>query len=245
MQFRKNSNPKIVNKAPEQNKPNISNVQYTQLKDTENQPSGSNLKRTFSSPNIANLNDPVFNNDKITFLNLKETNTKIPEKIPSKPDQKPSTNNLNQRLVPSSDPKPQVNRSNKPIPERNLQLLDPIYGDVEPGLSGIKNLGNTCFMNSILQCLNSTKPLVDFFLTGKYFQDINRTNQLGFRGEIADEFSLIVTGCWSGHCRAIAPRRFKWIIGQFNQQFISNEQQDAQEFLLFLLDGLHEDLNRV
>ncbi len=74
---------------------------------------------------------------------------------------------------------------------------------------------------------------------------MNRTNELGFRGEIADEFAVIVNASWSGHCKTIAPKRFKSILGQFNQQFISNEQQDAQELLLFLLDGLHEDLNRV
>ena len=41
------------------------------------------------------------------------------------------------------------------------------------------------------------------------------------------------------------PNLFLFTIGQFNEQFLSYEQQDAQELLLFLLDGLHEDLNRI
>ena len=118
-------------------------------------------------------------------------------------------------------------------------------GNAHPGLTGIRNLGNTCFMNSIIQCLASTEKLVKYFMSGGHRNDLNRSNELGFRGEIAAEFSVIVRAMWDGHCRIISPRRFKHTLGQFNQQFVSNDQQDAQELLLFLLDGLHEDLNRV
>lgn len=100
-------------------------------------------------------------------------------------------------------------------------------------------------MNSIIQCLASAERLVKFFTSDQHRNDLNRSNELGFRGEIADEFSVIVKAIWAGYCRIISPCRFKYIIGQFNKQFVSNEQQDSQEFLLFLLDGLHEDLNRV
>ena len=145
--------------------------------------------------------------------------------------------------------RPNINRNNKPMPDHvvrsRIEELQPVFGNAHPGLTGIKNLGNTCFMNSILQCLNSSQKLVDYFLSGQYKKDLNRTNDLGFRGEIADEFSVIVQAIWGGHCRIITPWRLRNIIGQFNQQFISNDQQDSQELLLFLLDGLHEDLNRV
>lgn len=33
-------------------------------------------------------------------------------------------------------------------------------------------------------------------------------------------------------------------VGQFAEQFSDHQQQDAQELLIFVLDGLHEDLNR-
>ena len=36
------------------------------------------------------------------------------------------------------------------------------------GLVGLTNLGNTCFMNSCLQCLSNTMPLTDYFLSGAF-----------------------------------------------------------------------------
>jgi len=208
----------------------------------DEKPPTSNLKRTISSPNIVKLDEETLNSPSdqdITNENSKDflkTNTTraLAEKPAAPKAWNLVANNLNTNTNPMM---PRVNRNNKPMPDHvvnsRIEELQPVYGNVPTGLTGIRNFGNTCFMN------------FNFFLKNQYKNDLNRSNDLGFRGEIADEFCVIVKAIWGGHCRIISPYRLRSIIAQFNQQFISNDQQDSQELLLFLLDGLHEDLNRV
>ena len=118
-------------------------------------------------------------------------------------------------------------------------------GPSDPGTCGLVNLGNTCFMNSSLQCLSSTPPLVEYFLSDKYKQELNTDNPLGMKGEIAEEYAELIKELWSGTHSAIAPRELKWKIERFAPQFAGYQQHDSQELLAFLLDGLHEDLNRI
>ncbi|XP_061689922.1 ubiquitin carboxyl-terminal hydrolase 4 [Syngnathoides biaculeatus] len=115
----------------------------------------------------------------------------------------------------------------------------------QPGLCGLSNLGNTCFMNSALQCLSNASPLTEYFLNDQYEAEINRGNPLGMRGEIAEAYADLVKQMWLSHSSSVAPRTFKTQVGRFAPQFSGYQQQDSQELLAFLLDGLHEDLNRV
>ena len=48
-----------------------------------------------------------------------------------------------------------------------------------------------------------------------------------------------------GDTASVSPSNFKWQLGKFAPQFQGYGQQDSQELLAFLLDGLHEDLNRI
>ncbi|KAM5153966.1 ubiquitin carboxyl-terminal hydrolase 4 isoform 2-T2 [Callospermophilus lateralis] len=122
---------------------------------------------------------------------------------------------------------------------------EPPSSHIQPGLCGLGNLGNTCFMNSALQCLSNTAPLTDYFLKNEYEAEINRDNPLGMKGEIAEAYAELIKQMWSGRDAHVAPRMFKTQVGRFAPQFSGYQQQDSQELLAFILDGLHEDLNRV
>uniref|UniRef100_A0A8C7H2Q0 Ubiquitin carboxyl-terminal hydrolase n=1 Tax=Oncorhynchus kisutch TaxID=8019 RepID=A0A8C7H2Q0_ONCKI len=113
------------------------------------------------------------------------------------------------------------------------------------GLCGLSNLGNTCFMNSALQCLSNVPPLTEYFLKDKYNDELNEDNPLGMKGEIAKAYAEITKQSWSGKYSYVTPRPFKTQVGRFAPQFSGYQQQDSHELLAFLLDGLHEDLNRI
>lgn len=108
---------------------------------------------------------------------------------------------------------------------------------------GLRNLGNSCFMNSIIQCLVHTQ-LADYFRETGYRVDINTNSPM--RGDLAQAFASLVVSIWnSKEGPALSPTEFRSQIQKYAPRFMGYAQQDAQEFLRYLLQGLHEDINRV
>jgi len=100
-------------------------------------------------------------------------------------------------------------------------------------------------MNSILQCLIQTPVLTEYFSEKRYRRELNRANPLGWQGKVAEEYGELVSEMWGGQYQVVAPKVLKQVVGEFQPRFSGYQQQDSSEFLSFLLDGLHEDLNRV
>jgi ubiquitin C-terminal hydrolase len=113
------------------------------------------------------------------------------------------------------------------------------------GVVGLSNLGNTCFMNSALQCLSHTLPLTDYFLNGHFIPEINKDNLLGSQGVLAYLYSQLLNQLWYKTNSSYSPFQIKRQVGKQNPMFQGMNQHDSQEFVNFLLDSLHEDLNRV
>ncbi|RDB15347.1 Ubiquitin carboxyl-terminal hydrolase 8 [Hypsizygus marmoreus] len=117
--------------------------------------------------------------------------------------------------------------------------------DEKIGISGLKNLGNTCYMNAPIQCLSATAPFASFFRDNRWKTAVNYTNPLGSKGRLAGAFAKLLHEMWSGDNSYLSPTDFRKTICQLKSQYIGSDQHDSQEFLSFLLDGIHEDLNRI
>ncbi|XP_061002030.1 ubiquitin carboxyl-terminal hydrolase 2 isoform X2 [Dama dama] len=112
------------------------------------------------------------------------------------------------------------------------------------GLAGLRNLGNTCFMNSILQCLSNTRELRDYCLQRLYLRDLSHSSRA--HTALVEEFAKLIQTIWTSSPNdVVSPSEFKTQIQRYAPRFVGYNQQDAQEFLRFLLDGLHNEVNRV
>ncbi|KAL1899472.1 hypothetical protein Sste5346_002870 [Sporothrix stenoceras] len=114
------------------------------------------------------------------------------------------------------------------------------------GCVGLGNLGNTCYMNAALQCLRSVEELTKYFLVHENEAETNHDNPLGHGGNVANAYAFLLEEIFRENVpMSVAPRQFKSTIGRYAPAFAGYGQQDSQEFLGFLLDGLQEDLSRV
>ncbi|KAM6118776.1 ubiquitin carboxyl-terminal hydrolase 43 [Phoenicopterus ruber ruber] len=108
-------------------------------------------------------------------------------------------------------------------------------GERPPGAQGLRNHGNTCFMNAVVQCLSNTAPLAEFLALGRY-------RARGARAEVTHRLAALVRALWTRDYTPQLSAEFKNIVSKHSSQFRGNAQHDALEFLLWLLDRMHEDL---
>eukprot|EP00117_Sycon_ciliatum_P024304 scpid10603/ scgid1915/ Ubiquitin carboxyl-terminal hydrolase 43; Deubiquitinating enzyme 43; Ubiquitin thioesterase 43; Ubiquitin-specific-processing protease 43 len=138
-----------------------------------------------------------------------------------------------------------------------------------PGLVGIANHGNTCFMNAVVQCLSNTEPLCRYFTLDSYKlsrtkrtqlhqQKLRRHSKAGSAvaaskesqsasgqlrpGAVTDRLALLLKAMWSNQYESNVSQSFCQTVGFANDRYRLQTQQDAHEFLTWLLNTMDGDL---
>lgn len=112
----------------------------------------------------------------------------------------------------------------------------------DPGKRGLDNMGNTCFMNAVLQCMVHLKPLQHYFLSRQFINDLPRSWAYHKKDNIllANAFREFMRMMWSDNSNTttIKPTAIKMLMGQLHSDYKSYEQRDSHEFFLRLIEEI-------
>ncbi|XVE71281.1 hypothetical protein DITRI_Ditri10aG0138600 [Diplodiscus trichospermus] len=112
------------------------------------------------------------------------------------------------------------------------------------GLRGLNNLGSSCFMNSVLQALLHAPPLRNYFLSDRHNRDQCRKRS-GEKLCLLCDIDAIFSAMFLGDRTPYSPAQFLYSWWQHSSNLASYEEQDAHEFFISVLDGIHEKESKV
>ena len=118
----------------------------------------------------------------------------------------------------------------------------------KPLLIGLNNLGFTCYLNAILQCLNQTDPLTNYFLSEEGVYKVKNNNLLindSSSLQLSPSYLEVVNNLWdiNKNNKSYSPIHFYEKLNEMNKKFILNKPNDSKDLLKFIFKQFHRELN--
>ena len=226
-----NNSNEIKEKNEQNNYIEIENNQEEQEKEKENQQKEESIKyMNTESQNQIDQEKEIFY---INYKNNQRTNPELKDLDISSNLSKSVNNNNNINTTPEKDEKNQNE-------EFNIKKI------IKFPTLGLDNTnGKNSYINSTLQCLINTTPLVQFFLSGKNITKIPELNDdINNNNKLLPSFLYILKKLWTNDnmtIKSINPETFINKLKIISSSFNKDEENDIGELIIFLIEQIYSE----
>ena len=254
-----NNQNNIINDNQHYNFQNNNNYNNINIYNNQNQNQNNQIINNFilnPNQNPTNLNYQVINNyipnpnqnpiyQNPTNPNYQIINNYIPNPNQNPSNQNPSNQNLSNQNSFNQNQTNQNQTNQNPTNQNKTSIKQFNYVP----MIGLENLGQTCYMNSVLQCFSNLYPITKYFLSPKK-KEIIEFNTITMFNKEAPSLSVVyrelIDKLWNGEPKTpLRPDKFKKILGEINPLFKENTAGDSKDLAIFLIMQLHEELNNI
>ena len=146
----------------------------------------------------------------------------------------------------------EIINKNKIEMENNQKKIEQLLNEIEKikfkPLIGLNNIGATCFMNSILQCLSQTKELSKYFLDEKN-KNLIINNNIAVKNrnklQLSPVYFELISQLWdTKNKNPLSPHNFMNTVEKMNSLFKQGQAGDSKDFIIFILEQLHKELKK-